>query len=195
MASRKSFLGALWNGDIVGAAGALVAGVLHAIVMGIFLIVLGITSPILAVVVPFFAYDYRNVGELAAIYFFLGPFASAMFTFMVYCHVTRKERRAAEETFGEHCRKVMGYPTLCIICSAVAECIYFVMFRDWLWSDSHMAHAIFFALAPAAVFAPLWIYLIRRKRQKDAMADLHQRYVAMRRERDAEFLREQGIVN
>jgi len=114
MASRRSFLGALWDGDIVGAAGALVAGVLHAIVIGLILIVLGLTAPILAVVVPFYVYyadfgsDPTSIGMFTLFYFAVGAFASAMFTFMVYCRVTRKERTARGETFGEHCRKVMG---------------------------------------------------------------------------------------
>lgn len=197
MASRKSFLGALCSGDMTGAFGSLAAGIIQLIVMGIFLTVLGITSPILAVVMPFVAYQVSSekIGEFAAIYFFLGAFASAIFTFMVYCWVTRKERRARGETFGQHCRKVMGYPTLCIIGSLVADAIFMLLFKDMLWSDSNMAHAIFFALAPAAVFAPLWVFLIHRRRQKMAMEELSRKFAERRRAKDAEFLREQGIVS
>jgi hypothetical protein len=197
MANRKSFLGALWDGDVTGAIGSLVAGIVHLIAMGLFLLLLGVTAPLLAVVMPFVAYQVSadNIGAFAAIYFFLGAFASALFTFMAYNHVTRKERRARGETFGQHCRHVLGYPTLCIIGSWVADAVFMLMFKDMLWSDSNIAHAIFFTLAPIAVFAPLWVFLIHRRRQKAAMDELHRRFVAMREAKDVEFLREQGIVS
>jgi hypothetical protein len=91
------------------------------------------------------------------------------------------------------------------------------LFNALLFSDSNTAHAVFFALAPIAVFSPLWVYLIYRKRQKDE----HQRirfewkqrsaaWEAAREEeealwqkmqdddckrKDAAWLRSQGIVN
>ena len=198
MANRKSFLGALWDGDTVGAAGALVAGIMHMIVMGLFLLLLGLTAAILAVVMPFFAYQLSpdDIGVFAFFYFFLGAFASGMFTGMVYVLVTRKERRARGETFGQHWKNVAGWPTLSIVCSWITSAVFTLMFKDsLLWSDSKVAHAIFFALAPAAVFSPLWIYLIHRRRQKEAMAELSRKFAELRRQRDAEFLREQGIVS
>ncbi len=165
--------------------------------MGLFLLVLGLTAPLLAVVMPFVAYQVSadNIGAFAVVYFFLGAFAAGIFTFMVYIHITRKERKARGETYGQYCRNVLGKPTLSLICSWLADAVFMLLFKDLLWSDSNIAHAIFFALAPAAVFAPLWVFLIYRQRQKNAMADLHRRYVAMRREKDAEFLREAGIVS
>ena len=197
MANRKSFLGALSDGDVTGAIGSLVAGIVHLIAMGLFLLVLGLTAPLLAVVMPLVAYQISsdNIGAFAAVYFILGAFGSGMFTCLLYCWVTRKERRARGETFGQHCRKVMGYPTLSLIGSWAADAVFMLMFKDMLWSDSNMAHAIFFALAPIAVFAPLWAFLIHRRRQKAAMDELHRRFVAMREAKDAEFLREQGIVS
>jgi hypothetical protein len=69
------------------------------------------------------------------------------------------------------------------------------MFRDMLLSDSNMAHFIFFALAPIAVFMPTWIYLIHRRRQKAAMEELRRRFEERCRRRDAEFLRSQGIAS
>jgi hypothetical protein len=129
-------------------------------------------------------------------YFFLGGFASAIFTNIVYCCVTRKERRARGETFGQHCRTVAGWPTLSIICSWITSSIYTAMFKNsLLWVESNMAHAVFFAMAPIAVFSPLWIYLIRRYRQKAEMEELRRKFIALRQQRDAEFLREQGIVS
>jgi hypothetical protein len=220
MANRKAFLTALWNGDIVGAAGALVAGIMHMIVMGLVLLLLTAISPLLAVILPFVAYhlDSESLGIFALFYFALGGFVSATFTGLLYCLVTRKQRRAAGVTFGQHCRKVAGWPTLSIICSWITSTGYTLMFKDsLLWSDSNMAHAIFFAMAPVAVFSPLWVYLIYRKRQKDE----HQRirfewkqcsaaWEAAREEeealwqkmqdddrkrKDAAWLRSQGIVN
>ena len=219
MANRRSFLAALWDGDLVGAAGALVAGILHMIVMLVFLLVLTAVSPILAVAMPFIAYQMSgdDVQLLALVYFILGAFPAGMFTGFVYCHVTRKERRAAGGTFGEHCRKVLGWPTASLFCSWITSATYAVLFNALLFSDSNTAHAVFFALAPIAVFSPLWVYLIYRKRQKDK----HQRirfewkqrsaaWEAAREEeealwqkmqdddckrKDAAWLRSQGIVN
>jgi len=197
MANRKAFLGALWDGDIVGAAGALVAGIMHMIVMGLFLLVLGLTAPLLAVAMPFVAFTVssENIGMFAFFYFFFGAFASAIFTFIVYNRVTRKERQARGETFGQHCRAVLGWPTASIFCSWAADIVFCILFRDALVSDSNTAHAVFFAFAPVAVFAPLWVFLIRRYRQKLAAEELYRKFKARRRQRDAEFLREQGIVS
>jgi len=196
MADRKSFLGALWDGDIVGAIGALVAGILHMIVMALFLLLLGLTAPILAVVMPFVAYNLgsESIGILTFFYFFFGAFASGMFTFMVYCRVTQKERRARGETFGQHCRNVAGWPTLSILGSWAADLVYLTMFHEWLWI-SPVSRFIFFALAPVAVFMPLWVFLIHRRRQRAAMEELSRKFAAQRRQRDAEFLRSQGIVS
>src|SRR5579863_3754832 len=159
MANRKSFLGALWDGDVTGAIGSLVAGIVHLIAMGLFLLVLGLTAPLLAVVMPFVAYQISsdNIGAFAAVYFFFGAFAAGIFTFMVYIRVTRKERQARGETYGQYCRHVLGYPTLSLTCSWLADAVFMLLFKDMLWSDSNVAHAIFFALAPIAVFAPLWV--------------------------------------
>jgi len=169
MANRKAFLAALWGGDLVGAAGALAAGIMHMVVMGLFLLVLTAISPLLAVILPFVAYhlDSESLGIFAFFYFALGGFVSATFTGIVYCLVTRKERRAAGETFGEHCRKVLGWPTASLFCSWITSATYAVLFNALLFSDSNTAHAVFFALAPIAVFSPLWVYLIYRKRHKD----------------------------
>jgi MFS family permease len=169
--ANKSFLGALWSGDIVGAAGALVAGIMHMLVMGAFLLLLGLTTPILAVAMPFVAYRLSpdDIGIFVFFYFFLGAFAAGMFTGMVYILVTRKERRERGETFAEHCRNVAGWPTLSLFASLVASFIFHLMFQDLLWSESNTAHAMFFALAPVAVFAPLWAFLIHRRCQKTAM--------------------------
>jgi hypothetical protein len=219
MANRKAFLAALWNGDIVGAAGALVAGIMHMIVMGLVLLGLTAISPLLTVILPFVAYhlDSESLGIFAFFYFALGGFVSATFTGIVYCLVTRKERRAAGVTFGQHCRDVAGWPTLSILCSWAADIVFCLMFRDMLLSDSNTAHFIFFALAPFVVFSPLWVYLIHRKRQKDEHQRIRfewkQRSAALeaarreeealwqkmqdddRKRKDASFLRSQGIAN
>ena len=197
MANRRSFLAALWEGDLVGAAGALVAGILHMIVMLVFLLVLTAVSPILAVAMPFIAYQMSgdDVQLLALVYFILGAFPAGMFTGFVYCHVTRKERRAAGETFGEHCRKVLGWPTASLFCSWITSATYAVLFNALLFSDSNTAHAVFFALAPIAVFSPLWAFLIHRRRQKAAMERLSRSFDERRKKGDAEFLRNQGIVS
>jgi len=219
MGNRKSVLAALWDGDIVGAAGALVAGIMHMIVMGLVLLVLTAISPLLAVILPFVAYqlDSESLGIFAFFYFALGGFVSATFTGMAYCLITRKERRARREAFGQHCRTVAGWPTLSILCSWTADFVFFLMFRDLLLSDSNTAHFIFFALAPIAVYMPLWIYLVHRRRQinaKETRKKQWQEFSAARRaareeeealwrkmqdddrkRKDAAFLRSQGIVN
>jgi len=68
------------------------------------------------------------------------------------------------------------------------------MFHEWLWI-SPVSRFIFFALAPVAVFAPLWVFLIHRRRQKAAMEELHRKFAERRRQSDSEFLREQGIIS
>jgi hypothetical protein len=190
----KNFFEEVQKGNTVGAIFGLIV---HLILMGLFLLLLGVTAPLLAVVMPFVAYQISpdNIGGFAVVYFFLGAFASATFTGIVYCLATRKERRATGVTFGQHCRNVAGWPTLSILCSWAADIVFCLMFRDMLLSDSNTAHFIFFAVAPVAVFAPTWIYLIHRRRSKAAMDELHRRFVAMREAKDAEFLREQGIVS
>ena len=215
MANRKSLLTALWDGDLVGAAGALVAGIMHMIVMGLVLLLLTAISPILFAAMPFIAskMDGDAVQLLALVYFILGAFPAGMFTGFVYCHITRKERRGAGVTFGQHCRNVAGWPTLSIICSWITSAGYTLMFKDLLFSDSNMAHAIFFALAPIAVFSPLWVYLIHRKGQINAREQRQEFSAAWKAAReeeealwqkmqdgdckrqDAAFLRSQGIAN
>ena len=215
MANRKGFVEELRSGNAVGAIFGLIV---HLILMGLFLLLLGVTAPLLALLMPFVAYQLSpdSIGIFTFFYFFFGAFASAMFTFMVYCHVTRKERRARGETFGQHCRNVAGWPTLSIIGSWAADLVFLTMFHEWLWI-SEASRFIFFTLAPVAVFAPLWVYLIHRKRQKEAQQreklEWEQRSAAWdaaheeeetlwqkmqdddRRRKDAEFLRSQGIVN
>jgi MFS family permease len=198
MPSRKSFLGALWVGDIVGAIGALVAGVLHMIVMGLFLLVLTAISPLLAVILPFVAYqlDSESLGMFAFFYFVLGGFVSATFTGIVYVHVTREERRERGEPWGQYCRNIGIWPILSIICSWITSAAYTLTFKDsLLWSDTNTAHAIFFAMAPVAVFSPLWVCLIHRRRQKTAMEALSRKFAERRGQKDGEFLCEQGIVS
>jgi len=188
-----NFFKELKSGNVVG---AVVGLVVHLVLMALFVLLLGLTAPLLAVAMPFVAYSLssESIGLFTFFYFFFGAFASAMFTNIVYCRLTRKERRARGETFGQHCRAVAGWPTLSIICSWAADFVFFLMFRDLVWSDSNVAHFIFFALAPVAVFSPTWIYLIRRRRQRMAMEELHKKFEARSRLRDAEFLRSQGIV-
>jgi hypothetical protein len=135
------------------------------------LTLLGLFAPILAVVMPFIAYQVSddNIGCLAFCYFLFGAFAAGIFTGILYVIITRKERKARGETFAEHCRNVGLWPTASLFCSWAADIVFYLLFRDLLWSDSNMAHAIFFGLAPIAVFAPLWAFLIHRRRMKAAM--------------------------
>jgi len=175
--------------------GALVAGILQLIATALFILALGFAAPILAVMVPFYAYYYVN-GMFTFAYFFLGGFAVAMFTNILYCRLTFAERKARGETFGQHCRTVAGWPTASILCSWICSCVFYKMFHHLLsYGSSNEDHFTFFALAPIAVFMPTWIYLIHRRRQKAAMEELHRKFEARRRQRDAEFLREQGIVS
>jgi len=92
-------------GDVTGAGGSLFAGIVQLIATSIFLTVLGVTSPVLALLMPFVAYQISSdkIGAFAAVYFFLGAFAAGIFTFMVYIHVTRKERQAR----GENLRSIL----------------------------------------------------------------------------------------
>jgi hypothetical protein len=212
MANRKSVLAALWDGDLVGAAGALVAGILHMAAMLVFLLLLTAVSPFLFAAMPFIVYKMEGdaVQMLALVYFILGAFPAGMFTFAVYFFLTRNEVRGGW-------RKTLGWPTASLFCSWTTSIAYVILFNSLLFSDSNMAHAVFFALAPFAVFSPLWVYLIHRKRQKDAgeRARLEwQRCSAAweaarqeeealwqkmqdddRREKDAAWLRSQGIVS
>jgi hypothetical protein len=167
MANRKSVLGALWDGDIVGAAGALVACILHMAAMLVFLLVLTAVSPILLAAMPFIAYKMSgdDVQLLALVYFILGAFPAGMFTFAVYFFVTRNEVR--DRSFCASFRRHAGWPTASLFCSWITSGAYAILFHALLFSDSNMAHAIFFALAPVAVFSPLWVYLVHRRRQKD----------------------------
>jgi len=179
----RNFFEEVQKGNTVGAIFGLIV---HLILMGMLILLLGVTAPLLAVAMPFVAYTLssESIGIFTFFYFFFGAFASAMFTNIVYCHVTRKERRARGETFGEHCRNVAGWPTASIFGSWAAGLVYLTMFHEWLWI-SPVSRFIFFALAPVAVFAPLWAFLIHRRRQKLAMEELSRKFAERRRQRAA----------
>ena len=173
MTDNKGFFGALWHGDLAGAVGSLMAGIVHLVAAGLFILVLGLTAPLLALLMPFYAY-YCTTGLFTIAYFVLGGFASAMFTNIVHCRITWKERRARGETFGQHCRSVAGWPTLSIIGSWAAGYVFYRIFHHSLlgYGSSREAHFTFFALAPVALFAPLWAYLLHRRRQQNRAGEV-----------------------
>lgn len=151
----------------------LFAYIARMIVLSIVLLVFFGSAPLLYTVVPFWYLfhpsPYWNVGDMATVIMLTGPFACGFWmTVICHWHTVRKAQREGRidrwrETEGgmvSTVGKSIGFMFMGWFGSALAELVFSVVFRPLLWTFT--GRLAFFAMAPFAVFAPVWIVLLRR---------------------------------
>jgi hypothetical protein len=150
----------------------LFAYIARMIVLNIVLILFFASAPFLYVTVPFWfvlAHPDRNPADLATLYMLTGPFACGFWmTVICHWHTVRKAQREGklahwrDSEGGMFCTvgKSIVFMVMGWFGSALAELVFSVAFRPLLWTFT--GRLAFFAMAPFAVFAPMWITLLRR---------------------------------
>jgi hypothetical protein len=150
----------------------LFAYIARMIVLNIVLILFFASAPFLYVTVPFWfvlAHPDWNPADLATVYMLTGPFACGFWmTVICHWHTVRKAQREGrlanwrDSEGGMVCTvgKSFGFMVMGFFGSALTELVFSVAFRPLLWTFT--GRLVFFAMAPFAVFAPVWIVLLCR---------------------------------
>ncbi len=151
----------------------LFAYIARLIVLSIVLLVFFGSAPLFYTVVPFWCLfhpsPYFCSRDMATVVMLTGPFACGFWmTVICHWHTVRKAQsegridRWRETEGGMVCTvgKSIGFMVMGWFGSALAELIFSLVSRPLLWTFT--GRLAFFAMAPFAVFAPVWIVLLRR---------------------------------
>lgn len=139
-----------------------------------------VAAPLLYVTVPFavvIAMPGQNLWWLVMAYMLLGPLASA-FWMLVICHypTVHKARLAGKLSswrqdqggLGRTLTKSFGFMFLGIFGTIVSEAIFCVTFHSLLVPPNAVSYLVFFVMAPFAVFAPVLLTFVYRRRKAAA---------------------------
>jgi len=142
-------------------------------------------APLLYVTVPFavvVTHPGENLWWLAMAYMVLGPLASA-FWMLVICHYPTVHAarlagkldtwRADQGGLGHTLTKSFGFMFLGIFGSIVSEAIFCVAFHSLLVPPNAVKYLMFYVMAPFAVFAPVLVTLVVRRRRAAAKVKKH----------------------
>ena len=146
--------------------------IVRLVIVNIVLILFFASAPLLYTVVPFWyflATPHRNPADMFTIYMLTSPFACG-FWMTIVCH-WQTVRRAQREGRLAHWRdteggmfctvgKSIGFMVMGWFGSALAEVVFCFVFQSLLATPAGRLE--FFAIAPFAAFAPVWIVLLRR---------------------------------
>jgi hypothetical protein len=151
---------------------SLFRSIVRLVAINIVLILFFGSAPLLYVIVPFwFLFHVTKlsvISDMLTVYLFCAPFVSA-FWMTVICHwqTVQKARRAgvrdwreAEGGMGRTVAKSFGFWFLGFV-GTIASLFVFCHFAHPLIYTA-TGRLEFFALAPFAVFAPVWLVLLRR---------------------------------
>lgn len=140
------------------------------VAINIALILFFASAPLLYVTVPFWVIlTHKSVADMATIYLLTGPFACG-FWMTVICHwqtvrlaqAQGRVKNWRDSEGGMFCTvgKSIGFMVMGWFASALAEFAFCGAAGNLLHSTT--GRLAFFAMAPFAVFAPVWIVLLRR---------------------------------
>lgn len=144
--------------------------IVRLVAINIALILFFASAPLLYVTVPFWAIlTHKSVAEMATIYMLTGPFACG-FWMTVICHwqtvrLAQAQGRVnnwRDSEGGMFCTvgKSIAFMVIGWCGSAMAEFVFCAAAGNLLHSTTGRLE--FFAMAPFAVFAPVWSVLLRR---------------------------------
>ncbi len=144
--------------------------IVRMVIINIVLILFFASAPLLYVTVPFWVIlSHKSVADMATIYMLTGPFACGFWmTLICHWHTVRKAQREGrlahwrDTEGGMVCTvgKSIGFMVMGWFGSALAELIFSLVSRPLLHTLTGRSE--FFAMAPFAVFAPVWLVLLRR---------------------------------
>ena len=149
---------------------SLFRSIVRLVAINIALILFFASAPLLYVTVPFWVILTRkSVADMATIYMLTGPFACGFWmTVICHWHTVRKAQREGrlanwrDTEGGMVCTvgKSFGFMVMGFFGSALAEFAFCGAAGNLLHSTTGRLE--FFAMAPFAVFAPIWLVLLRR---------------------------------
>jgi hypothetical protein len=146
--------------------------IVRMVIINIVLILFFASAPLLYLTVPFWFLATHNLADIATmltVYLFCGPFACA-FWMTVVCHwqtvrlaqAQGRVKNWRDSEGGMFCTvgKSIGFMVMGWFGSALAEFVFCGAAGNLLHSTTSRLE--FFAIAPFAVFAPVWLVLLRR---------------------------------
>ena len=149
---------------------SLFCSIVRSVAINIALILFFASAPVLYVTVPFWAIlTHKSVADMATIYMLTGPFACG-FWMTVICHwqtvrLAQAQGRVnnwRDSEGGMFCTlgRSIAFMVMGWFGSALAEFVFCAAAGNLLHSTTGRLE--FFAMAPFAVFAPVWLVLLRR---------------------------------
>jgi len=149
---------------------SLFRSIVRLVAINIALILFFASAPLLYVTVPFWVIlTHKSVADMATIYMLTGPFACG-FWMTVLCHwqtvrlaqAQGRVKNWRDSEGGMFCTvgKSIAFMVMGWFGSALAEFVFCAAAGNLLHSTTGRLE--FFAMAPFAVFAPVWIVLLRR---------------------------------
>jgi hypothetical protein len=149
---------------------SLFRSIVRLVAINIALILFCASAPLLYVTVPFWVIlTHKSVADMATIYMLAGPFACGFWmTVICHWHTVQKAQREGrlanwrDTEGGMVCTvgKSFGFMLMGFFGSALAEFTFCGAAGNLLHSTTGRLE--FFAMAPFAVFAPVWLVLLRR---------------------------------
>jgi hypothetical protein len=149
---------------------SLIHSIVRLVAINIALILFFASAPLLYVTVPFWVIlTHKSVADMATIYMLTGPFACGFWmTVICHWHTVRKAQREGRLAYwrdsegGMFCTvgKSIGFMVMGWFGSALAEFAFCGAAGNLLHSTTGRLE--FFAMAPFAVFAPVWLVLLCR---------------------------------
>ncbi|MGA8733627.1 MAG: hypothetical protein WB558_06870 [Terriglobales bacterium] len=149
---------------------SLFRSIVRLVAINIALILFFASAPLLYVTVPFWVIlTHKSVADMATIYLLTGPFACGFWmTVICHWHTVRKAQREGrlanwrDSEGGMFCTvgKSIGFMVMGWFGSALAEFVFCGAAGNLLHSTTGRLE--FFAMAPFAVFAPIWLVLLCR---------------------------------
>lgn len=158
---------------------SLFASIVRLVIVNVVLILFFASAPLLYVILPFWVIlTHKSVADMATIYVLAGPFACG-FWMTVICHwlTVRKAQREGKLAHWRDSEggmfytvgKSIGFMVAGWFGSALAEFAFCGAAGSLLHSTTGRLE--FFAMAPFAVFAPVWLVLLwrwmRSKKRED----------------------------
>ena len=150
---------------------SLFRSIVRLVAINIALILFFGSAPLLYVTVPFWVIlTHKSVADMATIYMLTGPFACGFWmTVICHWHTVRKAQREGRlahwrDTEGgmvSTVGKSIGFMVMGWFGSALTETIFSILAKPLLRTTTGRME--FFAMAPFAVFAPIWLVLLCRR--------------------------------